>query len=148
MGRSFANHVDAGQGDSPDLLTDSRSDSLDLLALVIKALADTQCSQDALAAYRGDKDASFVGKVLRREKPLGVSFLLGLPPDVAARFTKLYAEAYGHIVVLPVSRDEAARMFVAGMFGMFGLVASPALPEKAGAMAQAGLSATAKRKVG
>lgn len=120
------------EGDSPDLDSDSRSSSVDLIGLLLKAMDETRCSQESLAAHRGDKDASFVGKVLRREKPLGVPFLLSLPDDVGAVFTKLHAEAHGHIVVSPVRGQQALEMLAAGLFGV---LVERALPERASAMA-------------
>lgn len=140
-------HASAEVGaESLDRDVPSRSSVVDLLDLLRQAMVETHWSETALSAHMGHKDASYVGRVLRREKPLGASFLMALPDDLDTKFAALHAEARGQIVVVPLRGEDAIRMFAAGLLGLF--AAQAALPARASKMAHAAVTTTAKRKVG
>lgn len=100
-----------------------RATTVDLLALIRRALQETGWSQDAVAVEMA-KDKGYVSRVLSGEKPLSASFVLALPEDVQSHVARRYAESFGLIVVEPVRGDEAVRQLVSGLCGV--LVKMPA----------------------
>lgn len=93
------------------------------VALLRRAVSETGHTLDSLAAHfkQGGcpKDRAYIGKVLNQEKPLNYEFVVGLPDDVEARFEQLRAEHFGLIVAKPpTSREQAARDFISGVFGL------------------------------
>jgi hypothetical protein len=118
----------------PDLERRGTSVPLDDLnqvrALLRRAVADCGYTLDALEAAMG-KVRTYIHKVLQGEKPLSYEFIVALPNDVEARFEQLRAEHFGLIVAKPpTSREQAARDFISGVFGLSLL---PADQKKAGA---------------
>ena len=90
-----------------------------VLDLLNRAVADCDYTLDALQAAMG-KDRAYIHKVLQGEKPLSYAFIVALPDDVEARFESLRAESCGHIVVTPVTGDQAVRHLVSGLVGVLG----------------------------
>jgi hypothetical protein len=106
----------------------------DALALLRTAVHDTGWTLEALeAAMKIDK--SLISRVLNGERPLTLKFLVALPDDVEARYEQLRAEAFGLIVVQPVTGADAIRHLVGGLVGLL----ASGLPARADHMAKATL---------
>lgn len=112
-----------------------------LLAFIRQSMNELGWNDEALSAAMGYTDASYVGKVLKAEKPLSAAFLVALPDDIEARFAEKWAEHRGAVVVPPLHGRAAVEALVAGLVG----VLVPQLPVKADAMLHASLP-TAKRR--
>jgi hypothetical protein len=63
-------------------------------------------------------EVSYISRVLSGDKPLGLIFILGMPEDMQAKFSELYAKHWGYLVVRPVSPDVAIQHLVSGLIGM------------------------------
>ncbi len=107
-----------------------------MLVFIRQAMNETGWSPEALSSHMGYQDASYVGKVLKGEKPLSARFIVALPEAVEALFSRRYAENCGHVVVAPVHGDDAIRNLVSGLIG----VLSHALPARASQMAKASMA--------
>jgi len=86
--------------------------------LLRQAIDATRWKHDALAEVMGLCDRFYLSKMLSGEKAITAAHLKALPDDVEAKFAELYAESFGLIVVAPACGEDAARQFVAGLFGL------------------------------
>lgn len=111
-----------------------------LLVLLREAMLELKWNDEALSSEMGYTDASYVGKVLKGEKPLSAAFLVALPDDLEAKFTGKWAKRHGAVVVEPLSGERAVEALVAGLVG----VLAPQLPAKAGAPLKVGLDVPRK----
>ncbi len=126
------------QADSIDPPSAMRSTTVDLLALINRALCDTPWTQEALAAHMGHGQAyvSYISRVLSGEKPLSAAFVLALPDDVQSQVARRYAESFGLIVVEPAaSAEDAVRGLMSGLLWVLALP----LPTRTARIAKAGL---------
>jgi hypothetical protein len=97
-----------------------RSTDVDLsmaLGWLGSAMSETGWGVDSLAEYM-ERDKSYISRVLSGDKPLGLIFILGMPEDMQAKFSELYAKHWGYLVVRPVSPDVAIQHLVSGLIGM------------------------------
>ncbi len=135
MPKSIAAAASACQTAVVDPPVAVRATTVDLLALINRALSKTPWTQEALAAHMGHGQAyvSYISRVLSGEKPLSAAFVLALPEDVQTTVAKLYAESFGLIVVEPSSGDDAVRQLVSGLCG---LLVTKTLPTRAQRMAK------------
>jgi hypothetical protein len=62
--------------------------------------------------------ANYIGKVLRRERPMSFEFFCGLPLEVRLAFYAEELEAAGVMVVRPLRGEEAIRQFAAAIIGL------------------------------
>lgn len=106
-------------------------------------MRDTGWTVDALAGH-WSVDRAFAWRLVNGEKSWSIGRMLALPDDLESRLEHLRAEYFGLIVVAPLHGIEAQRALVAGLIG---LMAVPALPARASAMAKVELPLTARKAV-
>lgn len=109
------------------------------LRLLRAAYDESGHTLDSVAAHMRI-DRSYINKVLHGEKPLRLEFETALPPDLIGLYRKKQAEAYGYIVVRPLTGADAQCAFVAGALGLL----ASGLPTRASSMAKADLPVTAQ----
>jgi len=127
--------------DDPQSL--QRSTAVDqALVLLRQAVSECGWTLDALAVEMG-KDKAYIHRVLNREKPLTLEFMVALPDDVEALYEAKRAEQFGHVVVAPLAGADALKALVAGLVG----VMAGALPTRATQMARAALPIGKKSEV-
>lgn len=109
----------------PDLSTDVDT----VLAMLRTSVQETGWTLDALAVEMGI-DKSLISRVLNGERPMTLTFLIGLPDDIEAAFERKRAESFGLIVVQPAADgQQAIQHLVSGLFGVFGTAAAR-LPQR------------------
>lgn len=124
MDSSITRTAALGQATTIDQRDVTRSISVDQsLSTLRQVVSDLGYSLDALQSAMG-KDRSFINKVLNGDKPMPEDFIDALPDDVEAEWHARRAEAFGRVVVAPVTGPDAIRNLVSGLIG----VLAPQLP--------------------
>lgn len=88
-----------------------------LLSLMRESIEESGWKHAAVAAVLG-VEPPYLSRMLAGEKPWSLRAFAQLPDDIEAIFARKYAEAFGLIVVQPVSGEQAVRNLVSGLFGV------------------------------
>lgn len=117
-----------------------------VLARLRACIADCgYTSYESLAVAMGKKPSyrSYIWKVLNGEKPFAYDFVIDLPDDVEGLFYERSAEDFGRMVVAPApSGTDAAKQFMAGVFGLLQHGLPQQMPAKAGPPVKATLDSS------
>jgi len=119
---------------SPVLSVGTEDKDLVLERQVFKAAIEASGWKKEAVAADLEINPEYLSKLFSGEKPLMPRHVRALPGPIKKIHARLYAEAFGHLVVTPVEGDLALQQFVSGLVGL--LVSR--LPVKA-RMAKAGL---------
>jgi len=140
MSDSFSRATASSQAQPCDQLDSIGSrdrDLAELRAWINRAIEEQGWNHEALAAHM-HKDRAYISRVLSGEKPLSAAFMRELPDDIELVVAKFYAQAFGLIVVAPLSGPAAIEGLVGGLVGLL-MAAAPQLPVKASVMVRAAL---------
>jgi hypothetical protein len=105
------------------------------LVILRRALDESGIKHAAIAAAL-KVSPQYLSMLLSGEKTWTVKHQDDLPEEIEAIYSRLYAEAYGHVVLTPATtRDDALKSIASGFLGLL----SPRLPQRADRMVKASL---------